>query len=273
MMNKLTRDLAHRLLGRDRARLLNWRSHEIVSRMSYRVSPSGRHSLASLKALHNKYSGCRCFIIGNGPSISSMDLSALAGEYTFGLNRIYLKFRDMGFPTSFLVAVNRYVIEQFSDEIGSQPCTKFISWNYHRKIADSRLKKEVIFVPESLRERFCASPADGLWSGGTVTFVAMQLAYYLGFSKVILIGVDHSFSASGEPHKLVQSQGIDVNHFDSNYFGPGIRWQLPDLDMSERAYVLAKAAFESDGRTIVDATHDGKLEIFPKASFRQLFSP
>jgi hypothetical protein len=63
----------------------------------------------------------------------------------------------------------------------------------------------------------------------------------------------------------VTSSGADPNHFDPNYFGKGFRWQLPDLQTSELAYRLAREAFESDRRRIIDCTVDGKLDVFPKA--------
>jgi len=103
-----------------------------------------------------------------------------------------------------------------------------------------------------------------------VTFICMQLAYYMGFSEVILIGVDHYFKTKGKENKLVESSGDDVDHFHPDYFGKGVKWQLPDLDNSERAYMKAKEAFEADGRRILDATIDGKLDIFPKVDYDEI---
>ena len=99
----------------------------------------------------------------------------------------------------------------------------------------------------------------------------MQLAYHMGFSEVILLGVDHSFTMQGKPHTAVVSEGDDPNHFAPNYFGKGFKWQLPDLETSEIAYRMAKQAFESDGRRIVDATIGGKLTVFPKVDYETLF--
>jgi hypothetical protein len=99
----------------------------------------------------------------------------------------------------------------------------------------------------------------------------MQLAYHLGFQKVILIGVDHAFTTQGKPHETIVSQGDDHNHFSPNYFGRGFRWQLPDLETSEIAYRLARKAFEADGREILDATIGGKLTVFPKVDYASLF--
>jgi len=104
-----------------------------------------------------------------------------------------------------------------------------------------------------------------------VTYVAMQIAFYMGFHQVILIGVDHSFSTKGQPHAVVVTETKDPNHFDEQYFGKGFRWQLPDLDGSELAYRIAKYQFERYGREIVDATISGKLDVFKKVAYKDLF--
>jgi hypothetical protein len=104
-----------------------------------------------------------------------------------------------------------------------------------------------------------------------VTYVALQLAYFMGFEEAILIGVDHNFATKGLPNTTVTSSGDGPNHFAPGYFGKGFKWQLPDLEGSERAYWLARQAFEAAGRRVVDATVGGKLEIFPKVEYQQLF--
>jgi len=119
--------------------------------------------------------------------------------------------------------------------------------------------------------KFATDICGQLWEGATVTTVALQIAYYMGFSEVVLIGVDHNFVTQGKPNTTVVSQGDDPNHFSPNYFGKGFRWQLPDLETSERGYALARQAFEADGRRVVDATIDGKLRIFPRVEYNTLF--
>ena len=69
--------------------------------------------------------------------------------------------------------------------------------------------------------------------GATVTNFALQIAFHMGFEKVVLIGVDHNFASKGDANKTVVSEGDDPNHFMPNYFGKGVKWQLPDLDTSE----------------------------------------
>lgn len=223
-----------------------------------------------LRALRNRYLGQRCIIIGNGPSLRRMDLSPLAAEHTFGLNRIYLKFEELGFATTFLVCINSLVWDQFGTDFGCQPSTLFAPWRERERVSSN---SDAYFIRTNYRPVFRKNvPLEGAWEGGTVTFVAMQLAHFLGFRQVILVGVDHSFSANGPPNTTVVSTGADSDHFDPAYFGPGVRWQLPDLRSSELAYRSAREAFAEDGREIIDATVGGKLDIFRKIEYESLFA-
>lgn len=44
-------------------------------------------------------------------------MSLLANEYTFGLNRIYLLFDELGFTSTFHVVGNPLVVQQWAHEI------------------------------------------------------------------------------------------------------------------------------------------------------------
>ena len=129
----------------------------------------------------------------------------------------------------------------------------------------------MMFIRPRGRLQFCTDLAEGYGKGGTVTYAAVQIAYYMGFDTIILIGVDHSFTTKGKPHSEVVSEGDDPNHFDPQYFGKGVRWQLPDLERSELAYQTAKNHFEQAGRKIVDATIGGNLDVFEKVDYLSLF--
>jgi hypothetical protein len=243
---------------------------ELSLGLSYRFSAEGRRSRAALARLRDTAPRRRCVIIGNGPSLNRMDLSVLRDEATFGLNRGYLLFPRIGGPTTYLVSANRYVLEQSIDEMLAAPGPKFFNWRHRRFVPAGR--DDVIFLHTHHNPGFSHDlPGRGLWEGATVTYVALQLAFHVGYRDVVLIGVDHSFSTPGPAHQLVTSQGADPNHFDPSYFGAGYRWQLPDLEMSERAYAMARTAFEAAGGSIVDATVDGKLTVFPKLDFTTLF--
>jgi hypothetical protein len=248
-----------------------FRAHVLKEAVLYRWSPHSLSSRKHLSDLRGSLRGRRCFILGNGPSLRQTDLKLLKDEFTFGLNRVYLLFPELGFATTYLVAVNELVLEQCASEIVAQPSHKFLPWAMRRMLPESPPADLTLIQTQGLRPGFSRDARGAMWQGATVTFVAMQLAYHMGFQEVILIGVDHSFATQGKPHETVVSQGDDPNHFAPDYFGKGFRWQLPDLESSERAYRLARRAFETDGRTILDATLGGKLTVFPKVEYSSLF--
>ena len=231
--------------------------------------PLRRASIALLTGLKDKHRGQRCFIIGNGPSLKQTDLSLLRDEVTFGVNRIYLMFSELGFPTTYYLSVNSLVIEQCAEDIRALPIPKFLSWRSHRLIHPT---DDMAFLHTTYSGPKFATDARGrIWEGATVTNVALQLAYHMGFETAILIGVDHSYRTQGKPNTTVVSQGDDPNHFHAGYFGKGFRWQLPDLDTSERGYQMARQAYERAGRQVLDATIGGQLTIFPKVDYLSLF--
>lgn len=236
-------------------------------------------SIRRLAALKDTRSGQRAFIIGNGPSLKQTDLTTLRDEFTFGLNRIYLMFPELGFSTSCLVSINDLVIEQCAQEIAALQIPKFLAWRSYRHFVNlphpspvTRLPAPATFLYTTYTgPRFSRDVRGRVWEGATVTNVALQLAFHMGFETVILIGVDHNFASKGEANKTVVSEGDDPNHFSGAYFGKGFRWQLPDLDTSEIGYRLAREAYQRAGREVLDATIGGKLTIFPKVDYNSLF--
>lgn len=264
----LIRLLMGLFLGRKRTEEALGSLHHFLRHSRYMLNPLYRENARKLREFRDKHSGKRCFIIGNGPSLKGMDLSPLKNEYTFGLNRIYLLFDKLGFETTYYVAVNQLVMEQCGKEIDKLSCPKFVRWEFKDLAGPSG---DYIFLTGRSGPKFSKElSSEGVWDGATVTYVAMQLAYYMGFAEAVLIGVDHRFSTQGKPHALVVSREDDANHFSKDYFGKGFRWQLPDLQTSELAYGLAKDVFEKSGRKIIDATVNGNLDIFPKADFGDL---
>ncbi len=231
--------------------------------------PLRRASIQRLAALKDIHRGQRCFIIGNGPSLKQTNLSCLRDEFTFGMNRFYMIFPELGFTTSYYLSVNSLVIEQCAQDLRALPIPKFLSWRSHGLIQPT---DDTIFLHTTYTGPKFAQDARGrLWEGATVTYVALQLAFHMGFETVILIGVDHSYSTQGKPNTTVVSTGDDPNHFHAGYFGKGFRWQLPDLETNERAYQMARQAYAQAGRQVLDATVGGKLAVFEKVEYDSLF--
>ncbi len=67
----------------------------------YGAIESPRADLDALEELRDRYRGERVFILGNGPSLTKCDLSLLADEYTFGVNKIHMLFEHISWRPSF----------------------------------------------------------------------------------------------------------------------------------------------------------------------------
>lgn len=257
------------LFGDSRSRAMANGFNDLRAWRERTLTAAGRENKRYIRQFKDIRPGGRCVIIGNGPSLKQTDLALLEGEITFGLNRIYLMFGELGFGTTFHVVVNELVVEQCAEDFRTITAPLFTT-TLNRVFLEGA--EDTAYMNRLSGPRFSGDVGRGIWEGATVTYVAMQLAYYMGFTDVILVGVDHRFAVSGPAHQVVESKGPDASHFDPNYFGKGFRWQLPDLETSELAYTLARDWFLKDGRRIVDATVGGALTVFPKMSLENALS-
>lgn len=240
-----------------------------AAHLPMRLLPEGRAARARLAALRDAHRDETCVILGNGPSIRGLDLARLDGTPTFCLNRGYLLWEDSPRGPSFFVAVNELVIDQFHREIAALSCPLFLPWIYRDRF---RGVPNAVFVEIRTDQRFITDVRRGVAPCGTVTVAAFQLAYHMGFSTVILLGVDHRFQTTGPPHARIRQKGEDSDHFRSDYFGDGTLWNLPDLRLSERGYAMARAAFEAAGRQVLNATPDSGLDVFIRRELDQITS-
>lgn len=168
------------------------------------------------------------------------------------------------------VSVNPLVIEQSIDEFKNMKCPSFLS--YRACMGDlPKVSNFYYIMTNGGPQRFAFNPFDSMSEGGTVTYIALQLAYFMGFSEVYLIGVDHSFLAEGNPNEKQLMKGSDPNHFHADYFSEK-EWHLPDLAASEIVYRLARYYFSAAGRHVYDATVDGNLDVFEKVSYQSVLA-
>ncbi len=225
-----------------------------------------RKYASRLKKFKDLHKGQDCFILGNGPSLNKMDLTPLANYHTFGQNKIFLIFEKVDLNLSYLVSVNQLVIEQSAREFEAMNCPVFLSHTAAKGVVKDQDNIQRMHTQNIWS--FYEDISQPICEGNTVTFVSLQLAYYMGFRRVFLIGVDHSFKQSGASHEVQTYEGDDENHFHPDYF-KGQKWQLADVYGSEVSYHLANYFYQKDGRQILDATPGGKLEVFPKIAFEQ----
>lgn len=256
------------------------------------TSPSLRYIFASkffpltsnerlLSEFKDKHKGERCFIIGNGPSLNKLDLTKLKNEYTFGVNAIYTNYDNMGFYPTYYVVEDTYVAEDRSQEINDYKESMKFFGNYLKYclVPDEKtILLDVIVKYKEYRNfpHFSTDALAKVYVGGSVTYLCMQLAYFMGFKEVYLIGFDHSYNIPKDAviydnNLSILSVSDDLSHFSKDYFGKGKRWHNPQVDRMEKAYRKAKVYFDNDGRKIYNATRGGKLEVFERVDYDTLF--
>lgn len=240
--------------------------------------------MKSVAEFRNRHIGKRCFILGNGPSLNHIDINKLRTEICFGVNSIFLMTRSNGFLPMYFVVEDNLVFSENQAEIDAyEGVTKILPKAYAEKL-ESRDSCYVFDMDTSFYNRsdrstfavpqFNCTPEPRFFCGQSVTYINMQLAFYMGFDEVYLVGMDFSYSkppSHEQQGNHIHSQGEDPNHFHKDYFGKGKTWKDPRLGRVLRSYMRAKFEFESVGRTILNATHGGELELFQRVEFNSLF--
>jgi hypothetical protein len=224
-----------------------------------------------LERFRNRHKGDRAVLLCNGPSLKNVDFKRIRKECIIGLNKIYLGFDEFKVYPKYYVAINKQVIDQASDSIKMLKCVNFIppleglTSGLSESAYTHWIKADL--PPLGFSEDIC----NGVHQGWTVTHVALQIAYFMGFQTLAITGMDHRYSFDGNPNELRMLKGADPNHFSPTYF-ENLAWNNPDLESAEEAYRLARSYYEADGRQIIDCTIGGSCNVFTKGSLEEVFS-
>lgn len=237
----------------------------------YEWSIGGR-KLAKYK---DKYKGEICFILGNGPSLSVDDLEKLHQTHivTFGTNRIYNIFEKTEWRPTYYVCEDPLIIREKQEEIRSIPAiAKFIpielKW-YHEVSVPGATYFHINYKAETVNEwGFSPNIAKEIVNRGTVTFACMQIAAYMGFEKIYLLGVDHNYQVTIDMDGNVVTDPNAKDYFCEGYDDDIKHVAVHNMGQNTRAYLGAKGYCDTTGKTaIYNATRGGKLEVFDRVSF------
>lgn len=218
-----------------------------------------------IRKLKGRYSGKRCFIVATGPSLSLDDLNCLkkSGEITISMNSIHSLFDKTEWRPDFYVILDARGIDKWKDIINTLPVDyKFIAdssidydYNSENLYIWHNITAAKIFECPQFSEDFSVK----VFNGGTVTYSCMQLAAYLGFSEIYLLGVDFNYSVN---HK---------NHAGDDEVQRGEAYYSQSDIIVLKAYEEAERYSQNHGFRIYNATRGGKLEVFERVDFDSLF--
>ena len=254
--------------------------------------------LERFKGIH---SGQRCFIMGNGPSLNRTDLGLLEGETVFACNSAFLLFDRINWRPAYYTCVDSRVLPDRASDIAAMMAndpsiTAFFPAEVEEHVGEQRRYPTRAIIPTD-RNRFYFREThgtldnlpDSMFSGDidqhviqprTVAITMLQIAAYMGFSEIFLIGCDTRYTVQetvdeedGEGLALVSTRDDDANHFDPSYFGKGRKWHAPKPELMVEHYRIARQALEARGVKVFDATVGGALDVFDKVDFNSLFDP
>lgn len=245
--------------------LSNYKINEIENIYLYSET-HGVYKQKLLEQYKGIHQGKRCFIVATGPSLQVDDLNCLMenNEICFGVNSIYKIFEKTKWrPTYYVAADYRVVQEEGFDIDFFKDTTCFIADNnaeFNKIDHDSNIN---IFHSGQFSNKFKHLPfsediSNIVYSGGTVCYSVIQIAAYMGFEEVYLLGTD----ASG-----IEANYQKYDHFyaekelDSVCFGPQVKL----------CYETAREYADGHQIVINNATRGGQLEVFKRVDFDSLF--
>ena len=258
----------------------------VIVTKNYMISPNSIDN--RILNFENKYNGKRCFIIGNGPSLSISDLDKIKGEYSFGCNAIFGLFGETSWRPNFYCTIDTIMIEHLYTALGGKAinwdCDKF---SFRNEIADYDVNHEFItcnIIDDVDKETGLPGFSDNcgkyVYTIGTVTYYMLQLAVYMGFKEIVLLGIDFNFPAE------IHDDGTIVEK-DVQAHGPLIEMQWPtetsaltkkrkgiygykhvaNIDKQYGGFCAAKKYADTQGIKILNASRYTKLDVFPCIDF------
>lgn len=228
-----------------------------------------------LEMYKNIHKGKRAFIVGNGPSVTMEDLKVLHehNEICFALNKIYKIYDRTEWRPNYVCMTDTRVINACENDLDkiTDSAVVFMADRFFYSDVEKNDKVQYVHLKSEYYAPnlpgFSDDITKGVYLGYSVTYdLALQIAAYMGFSEIYLIGMDHNNVGA-----VTDAQ----NHFIPNYFSSEeveiYKEVLPDFVGINLAYRKAKVYSEKHGFRIYNATRGGKLEIFERVEFDKLF--
>lgn len=231
----------------------------------------------------NKFSG-RCFVIGNGPSLTIADLNTLKAhnEVCIASNSIYNLYDKTEWRPTIYTVHDFQEIKRTAKIISTlTPELKIAAQSASGRIHEIDGAVTIRLIDPDTKHgavNFSDDIAKCVYDGGTVTYVSIQCACYFGFKEIILLGVDHSFAREKRKDGTVEIHSNIQNHFEDyqsdSFWGNGMKdedYVVFPLDFATMAFEKAREYADGHGIKIYNATRGGKLEVFERVNFDELF--
>jgi len=244
-----------------------------------------------IQQFKNKHIGKRCFLIGNGPSLSMKDLDILHmnNEISFGCNAISRAFSDTLWRPNYFAVQDKVFFEyQYEMLANTDVEYKFFPdlYVYTNRFSPRQVintlthgkGKTILFqqIRPTEEESLLFSPdaSKALYLCGTIMYAMMQLAVYMGCREIYLLGVDGGTSSpinqneylSKKRHFYAEDeQWLNQFTYDANHTSDFIKQNV------DKAYEAAELFTRNNGFIIKNATPGSTIKTFETVNFHSLF--
>ena len=228
-----------------------------------------------LKEYKNKYAGKRCFVICNGPSLTQEDYLMLKDEYTFGMNMIFNWFEKTGIETDFFVCQD-YFNRALDMKEGLMRIKEskvllsdhmFVKYGFNTEAKHFLIPASMwnIHFPRCLNKVMINEKKLGFAIGNSVAFLCVELACYMGFSEIYLLGADCTFDGGVEN---MHASGLGGNELDDRNMKKRREYLLKNKKKIYGAIIedckIAKKYAHKHHINIFNVTRGGALEVFER---------
>ena len=221
---------------------------------------------AELEKFKGIHKGKRCFIVATGPSLRVQDLEKLmdCGEICFSMNAIWRAYQDTKWRPDYYVVADFRVIDEimchknsFSKEeiFVADTNERFCSMEYGENVYEYHFQYE---YSEKRQPKFSEDFSRKCYHGSTVTYCCIQLAVYMGFDEIYLLGVDFSYAGKKDQkyeHFFKEDRLKNIGYSKHNSL----------------AYQSAREYAKQHHIKVYNATRGGQLEVFERIDFDSLF--
>lgn len=245
--------------------------------------------MPELSELKNTHVGERCFVIGNGPSLADHNLSYLLDEHIFVSNRFFMHSLWEDFNNVYYFDLCGAAFLGPIIDKGHILAIRYHKWqernilrnNKAKLIFNDKFKHNFLSASTFPKERmyFLKIRRDGAVFNGDYNFNlntgsyfsatttiegCMSLAQYMGFKKIYVLGCDNT--------------GYTQQHAYFYDLDKVPKFYLPRYDDNEgykdmyKSWMTISKVFPDNGIEVYNASNKGKLDMFPRINYEEVFN-
>ena len=223
-----------------------------------------------IKSYKDLYKGERCFIVATGPSLTISDLEKIKNEYCFSMNSGALCFDETSWRPNFYFCQDEYVygnIKEKIEKLSQQDLPNvWVSDNIKRKYIIPNCFKvfPLHYLDHKMNHKigygkfkFSNDCYSCIYDAYTVTFSAMQMACYMGFKEIYLLGCDCNYN-------VPKAHFIEYGHKDPKASIMGDKMIVAHKEFKKFA--------DSAGVKVINCTRGGMLEVYPRKKLEDVIN-